>query len=101
MRARGRVAFVSTFSREDLERLVMRRPEVGLRIAGIADERLAMSEDRAMDLAHKEVPGRLAILLLAEDFTTPGDLVVDPCLGSGMTAVAAGYVGRRAIQRVA
>jgi CRP/FNR family transcriptional regulator len=42
----------------------MRRPEVGLRIASLADERLALSEDRATDLAHKEVPGRVASLLL-------------------------------------
>ena len=57
-------SIVSTLRREDLERLVMRRPEVGLRIASIADERLALSEARATDLAHKEVPGRLASLLL-------------------------------------
>ena len=57
-------SLVSTLQREDLESLVMRRPEVGLRIAGLADERLALTEDRATDLAHKEVPGRLASLLL-------------------------------------
>ncbi len=32
-----------------------------------------------------------------EDFTNPGDLVIDPCLGSGTSAVAAGILGRRAI----
>ena len=57
-------SLVSTLRREDLESLVMRRPEVGLRIASLADERLALTEDRATDLAHKEVPGRLASLLL-------------------------------------
>ncbi len=57
-------SIVSTLRREHLERLVMRRPEVGLRIASLADERLALSEDRVTDLAHKEVPGRLASLLL-------------------------------------
>ena len=55
---------VSTLGQEGLKELVLRRPEVGLRIAGLADERLALSEDRATDLAHKEVPGRLASLLL-------------------------------------
>jgi CRP/FNR family cyclic AMP-dependent transcriptional regulator len=66
---------VATLRREDLERLVMRRPEVGLRIASLADERLALSDDRAADLAHKEVPGRVASLLLrlvdSEGVVTP------------------------------
>lgn len=57
-------SIVSTLDREDLVRLVMRRPEVGLRIASLADERLALAEDQATDLAHKEVPGRLASLVL-------------------------------------
>jgi CRP-like cAMP-binding protein len=35
-----------------------------LRITSLADERLALSEDRAADLAHKEALGRLASLLL-------------------------------------
>ncbi len=68
-------AIVCTLGREELERLVRRRPEVGLRIASLADERLALSEDRAEDLAHKEVPGRLASLLLrlleSEGVVTP------------------------------
>jgi len=55
---------ISTLGREDLKELVLRRPEIGLRIASLADERLALSEDRATDLAHKEVPERLASLLL-------------------------------------
>jgi CRP/FNR family transcriptional regulator len=62
-------SLVSTLRREDLENLVMRRPEVGLRIASLADERLALTEDRATDLAHKEVPGRLASLLLGSSRT--------------------------------
>jgi CRP/FNR family cyclic AMP-dependent transcriptional regulator len=66
---------VCVLGQEDLKELVMRRPEVGLRIAGLADERLALSEDRATDLAHKEVPGRLASLLLrlleSEGVVTP------------------------------
>ncbi len=57
-------SIVSTLCREDLEGLVSRRPEVGLRMASLTDDRLALSEDRVTDLAHKEVPGRLASLLL-------------------------------------
>jgi CRP/FNR family transcriptional regulator, cyclic AMP receptor protein len=55
---------VSTLGQVELERLVMRRPEVGLRMASLADDRLALSEDRVTDLVHKEVPERLASLLL-------------------------------------
>ena len=55
---------VSTLGQVELERLVLRRPEVGLRMASLADDRLALSEDRVTDLVHKEVPERLASLLL-------------------------------------
>jgi CRP-like cAMP-binding protein len=57
-------SLVSTLRQEDLQRLVMRRPEVGLALASLADERLSLSEDRAAELVHKEVPARLASLLL-------------------------------------
>jgi CRP/FNR family transcriptional regulator len=57
-------SIVSTLGREGLKELVMSRPEVGLSMASLAGERLALSEDRATDLAHKEVPGRLASLLM-------------------------------------
>ena len=55
---------VSALGKEDLERLVKRRPEVGLRLAGLVDERLSLSEDRATELIQKEIPARLASLLL-------------------------------------
>jgi CRP/FNR family cyclic AMP-dependent transcriptional regulator len=57
-------SLVSTLGQEDLQRLVMRRPEVGLRLAILADERLSLSEQRATELAHMEVPARLASLIL-------------------------------------
>jgi DNA modification methylase len=37
----------------------------------------------------------LNALYFIEHFTRPGDLVVDPFVGSGTTAVAAALVGRR------
>ncbi|HEV2742509.1 MAG TPA: Crp/Fnr family transcriptional regulator [Rubrobacter sp.] len=60
--------------REDLERLVLDRPEVGLRMMDLLAARLAESNERMAELAHKEVLPRLAgqILRLLE-----GEGVVD------------------------
>jgi len=41
-------------------------------------------------------PERLMEQLIA-DYTDPGDLVIDPCMGSGATLLAAKRLGRRAI----
>ena len=41
--------------------------------------------------------GLSEIKVLVEKFSCPGDLVVDPCLGGGTTAVAAHELGRRFI----
>jgi CRP/FNR family transcriptional regulator, cyclic AMP receptor protein len=59
---------VSLMLREDLERLVLEKPQVGLRIAHLLSERLRSYEIRLEDITLKDVPTRLAsiILLLAE-----------------------------------
>lgn len=57
-------SLVSALEQESLQRLVMRRPEVGLRLASLADERLSLSEHQTTELAHMEVPARLASLIL-------------------------------------
>jgi CRP/FNR family transcriptional regulator, cyclic AMP receptor protein len=49
---------------EDFEELVFRNPEVGVKTIRLLSERLAMSEGRLSDLIRKEVPARLAGLLL-------------------------------------
>jgi CRP-like cAMP-binding protein len=49
---------------EDFEALVLRNPEVGLKIIGLFGERLEEYEGRLSDLIRKEVPARLAGLLL-------------------------------------
>jgi CRP/FNR family transcriptional regulator len=49
---------------EDFEGLVVRNPEVGLKIIGLLGERLEAYEGRLSDLIRKEVPARLAGLLL-------------------------------------
>ena len=62
-------AVVCTMKRRDLERLVMEKPQVGLKVMSVLSERLYHAEDRMEDIALKEVPARLAgfILQLIED----------------------------------
>jgi CRP/FNR family cyclic AMP-dependent transcriptional regulator len=59
---------VSTMLREDLERLILEKPEVGLRIMQLLGERLRRYEARLEDITLKDVRSRLAsiILLLIE-----------------------------------
>ena len=59
---------VSTMAREDLERLVLDKPEVGLRIMQVLSERLRRQENRLEDATMKDVHARLAgiIVLLVE-----------------------------------
>jgi CRP/FNR family cyclic AMP-dependent transcriptional regulator len=49
---------------EDFEDLVFRNPEVGIKTLRLLSERLAVCEDRLSDMARKEVPARLAGLIL-------------------------------------
>jgi CRP/FNR family cyclic AMP-dependent transcriptional regulator len=59
---------VSTMCRADVERLILDKPRVGLQLVHLLGERLAIQETRMEDMALKEVPARLAglILLLIE-----------------------------------
>ena len=59
---------VSTMARADLERLVLERPEVGLKIMSLLSERLRRYETRLEDAHMKDVRSRLAgiIVLLVE-----------------------------------
>jgi CRP/FNR family cyclic AMP-dependent transcriptional regulator len=59
---------VSLMLREDLERLVLEKPEVGLRIMQVLSERLRRQETRLEDANMKDVHARLAdiIVLLVE-----------------------------------
>jgi CRP/FNR family transcriptional regulator, cyclic AMP receptor protein len=49
---------------EDFENLVFRNPEVGVKTIRLLTERLAACEGRISDLIRKEVPARLADLIL-------------------------------------
>ncbi len=55
---------VCAMQREDLERLISEKPQVGLKIMQTLSERLSQAEDLVEDLALKEVPARLASLIL-------------------------------------
>src|SRR5215207_2319475 len=59
---------VCKMRKQDLERLVMDKPQVGLKVMGVLSERLSLAEDRMEDIALKDVPARLAgyILQLVE-----------------------------------
>ena len=49
---------------EDFEDLVRRNPEVGIRLIHLLNVRLSVGEDRLSDFVHKEVPTRLASIIL-------------------------------------
>lgn len=55
---------VSAMCRADMERLILSKPAVGLRLVYLLSERLGSYETRMGDLALKEVPARLASLIL-------------------------------------
>jgi len=56
---------VVSLRRDDLEKLIMKTPEVGLRLVRELAQRLHASEARYTDIVGKDVPTRLATLILA------------------------------------
>lgn len=55
---------IAILRRDDVERLILRKPEVGLNLIRLIGERLSAYESRLEDLSLKEVPMRLASLIL-------------------------------------
>ena len=55
---------VVSLKRDDLEKLIMQKPEVGLRLVEELAQRLHDSEVRYSDIVGKDVPTRLATLIL-------------------------------------
>jgi CRP/FNR family cyclic AMP-dependent transcriptional regulator len=55
---------VSAMCRADVERLILDKPEVGLQLVHLLSDRLTTYETRMEDLGLKEVPARLASLIL-------------------------------------
>lgn len=57
-------ATLCVLSRADIERLVLRRPQVALRMLDVLSRRLAECEVRLEELAYRSVPARVALVLL-------------------------------------
>lgn len=55
---------ICVMSRTDLERLILSKPQVALRILEITGKRLREAEERLESMAFKGIPARLASLLL-------------------------------------
>jgi CRP/FNR family transcriptional regulator, cyclic AMP receptor protein len=55
---------VSAMCRADVERLILDKPQVGLQLVHLLSDRLTTYETRMEDIALKEVPARLASLIL-------------------------------------
>jgi CRP/FNR family transcriptional regulator len=57
-------SFVVSLKRADLEGLILKKPEVGLRLVRELAERLRASQVRYANVVQKDVPARLATLIL-------------------------------------
>ncbi len=55
---------ICVMSRTDLERIILNRPQVALRLLELTGKRLCEAEDRLESMAFKGIPARLATLLL-------------------------------------
>jgi CRP-like cAMP-binding protein len=64
--------------RADVERLIQQKPQVGIRMISLLSERLHYYETRMQDVTLKEVPARLASLILflvqSEGVKRPGEI---------------------------
>ena len=71
-------SLVFAMERADVERLILEKPQVGLRIISLLSERLRYYETRMEDVTLKEVPARLASLILfliqSEGVQVPGEI---------------------------
>ena len=69
-----------SLSRTDLEHVIEENPQVGIRLVNLLSERLRSYEERMEDLTLREVPARLAHLILllceGEGVMTPQDIKI-------------------------
>jgi CRP-like cAMP-binding protein len=71
-------SIVLAMERADVERLIQQKPQVGIRMISLLSERLRYYETRMQDVTLKEVPARLASLILflveSEGVIRPGEI---------------------------
>ena len=71
-------SIVLAMDRADVERLILAKPQVGVRMLALLSERLRYYETRMEDVTLKEVPARLASLILflveKEGVQVPGEI---------------------------
>jgi CRP/FNR family cyclic AMP-dependent transcriptional regulator len=71
-------SLVFAMERAEVERLIEEKPQVGIRMIGLLSERLHYYESRMEDVTLKEVPARLASLILflieSEGLQVPGEI---------------------------
>ena len=71
---------VFAMERAEVEHLILQKPQVGIRIISLLSERLRYYETRMEDVILKEVPGRLASLILflveSEGVKSPGEISI-------------------------
>lgn len=58
---------ICVWNREEVEALLVQKPQVALRFLDAVGQRLAKAEERLAEVAFKRVPARLALLLLGLD----------------------------------
>lgn len=71
--------YICVMSRTDLERLIINKPQVAVRILEVTGKRLREAEERLENMAFKGIPARLANLLLRladEQGSEPGNEIV-------------------------
>ena len=71
-------SIVIAMARADVERLILEKPQVGVQMVALLSEKLQYYETRMEDITLKEVPGRLASLILmlieSEGLQIPGEI---------------------------
>ncbi len=76
-------------SKYDVERLILDKPQVGLRFMQVLSNRLTDSESRLEELAFKTITGRLAALLLRLSSATNG--VIKGCTHQDLADMVGTY----------
>ena len=68
-------ALICMFNRSDLEKILMSKPKVAVRLLGLMGRRLRETEERLEQTLFQDVPSRLAALLLRLRTETGSDII--------------------------